>query len=72
MALTTTGPLDESAPKFEVNTFTSDVMSALVFTAWPQLHPGSIMWAPSEVMSTPRAQTVRGEVLHRAIAGALV
>ena len=61
MALITTGPFDESAPKFDVNTFTSDVMSALVFMAWPQLHPGSTMWAPSEVMSMAATRKPFGE-----------
>ena len=48
----TIGPFWFSAPKFEVRTFISCVKSAFVFTAWPQLQPGSMTWAPSEVMSS--------------------
>src|SRR5258708_38967572 len=53
MLLTTTGPLALSAPKLELCTVTSCVISGLTVATDQQLQPGSMMLAPSNKRLVP-------------------
>jgi len=72
IALIVTGPLASSAPKFEVSTLSSEVMSALVFMAWPQLQPGQRYERRRGDVEGCGAGTVRREIPDWAHASALI